>query len=182
MVAIVKTRDWIHCEGPPENQHRFPNSITACGRAPSEGLETVGPRQWGQVDCPTCHPIAYQRSLELEADERRPEWLRELRKVEDAAPFLPVLAEELKALGAGAVDWATDVVSRRGFYVMAIRKHAKMQTIWVRYRKHSQYVTPLHDEGALVQIALELPGDRNAFITVSPEAGFIAAAIMSSFK
>lgn len=181
MVAEAKKRDWVHCEGPAKS-HRFHDSVTACGRPPTEGLEAVGAREWEKVDCPTCQPIAYQRALELEADERRPEWLRELRKVEDAAPFLPVLAEELKALGAGDVDWAMDVVNRRGFYIVAIRKHPKMDTVWVRYRKHNQYVNGVNDEGTLVQIALEPPGDRHDFVTVSPDPAFIAAALMSSFK
>lgn len=165
-------RDWVHCEGEGPG-------LTACGRDAVEANAKRPCWDWRAVDCPTCRPIAHERARLALADEKRPAWLKELRKAQDAEPFLPELCAELEARGVMG-EWASDVVTRRGFYVLAMRHESvKPVTVWLRFRRLA-----VQDDGdTLLQIARESPvTDGVPLLTVSADPVFVADALAALCK
>lgn len=168
-------RDWVHGVKDLTVETTFCRRVIAKPEQPPLEIREVCHVE--EIDCPTCRPLANDLVREREEEAKIAPEVRAMAHVEDILPFLPLLQTELLAIGFCCVDWAMDVVSRRGFYVVALRqKGSSIATpFWIRYRQGSHRPDRPGDEK--VQLSWEQPLDLPPPITVTANARFIAFAL-----
>ena len=169
----MTNRDWTHGVAELSAKQTFCGRVVfaAPHRAP---LQVVSPERVEEVDCPTCRPLANDRARELAEDAKLDPEVLEMRNAQDLLPFLPLLQRELLAVGFEHIDWARDVASLRGFYVLALRKASSLSTVWIRYRRPPAGAVRGEQ---FVQLSWEQPLDRRPDVWVTADARFIASAL-----
>jgi hypothetical protein len=167
-------RDWIH------GVVSLADAKTYCGRSTlTEGIALREPSAVAEVDCPTCYPLAHVKARDLAHLARLAPEVKAMMEANDIGPFLPLLRRELLAIGFGEVDETVDVVSRRGYHVVALRiDSVRPYTFWIRYRQHeANHRFLFYHAELLVELAWSQPLEGPADIALTADAGFIAKAL-----